>query len=176
MREQDSDLMSITAPSVAGMMTNNGVSESAAPSKARSKSPASATARERRERDRDRKDAKAAKDKDSGDASVTEKGVPPKPRYREAPRIPSARECDPAPATLMYWSKAPVYGFLPTHGLRAHTVTLVDSVAWIWGGCDEKGCWKDVWCFHTGESSAVPYRNQAHPSAQRQCNGRIRAH
>ncbi|KIP09449.1 hypothetical protein PHLGIDRAFT_86732 [Phlebiopsis gigantea 11061_1 CR5-6] len=49
----------------------------------------------------------------------------------------------------MYWSRAPVYGFLPTHGLRAHTATLLDGVAWIFGGCDEKGCWKDAWCFHT---------------------------
>ncbi|KAI0337683.1 galactose oxidase [Trametopsis cervina] len=49
----------------------------------------------------------------------------------------------------MYWSKAPVYGTLPSHGLRAHSVTLVDGIAWIFGGCDDKGCWKDVWCFNT---------------------------
>ncbi|KAI0789187.1 galactose oxidase [Abortiporus biennis] len=49
----------------------------------------------------------------------------------------------------MYWSKAPVYGVMPAHGMRAHSVTLIDSVAWIFGGCDERGCWKDVWCFNT---------------------------
>lgn len=32
---------------------------------------------------------------------------------------------------------------------RAHTVTLVDHVAWLFGGCDDKGCWKDVYCFDT---------------------------
>lgn len=33
--------------------------------------------------------------------------------------------------------------------MRAHSVTLVDSVAWIFGGCDERGCWKDLWLFNT---------------------------
>ncbi|EKM52608.1 uncharacterized protein PHACADRAFT_261148 [Phanerochaete carnosa HHB-10118-sp] len=154
-RERDSDKISITAPSIAGMMTSSATSGSNGTTpkgKARSKSPSGATIREKRERDRDRRDAKNskdAKDKDSEEVSAMEKGVPPKPRYREAPRMPSARDCEPAPATLMYWGKAPVYGYLPTHGLRAHTATLVDGVAWIYGGCDEKGCWRDVWCFHT---------------------------
>jgi len=70
------------------------------------------------------------------------------PRYRNNPHLPTGN-ADPVPATLMYWSKAPVYGLLPSHGLRAHSATLVDGVAWIFGGCDEKGCWKDVWCFNT---------------------------
>ncbi|KAI0689382.1 galactose oxidase [Cytidiella melzeri] len=70
------------------------------------------------------------------------------PRYRNNPHLP-AGNAEPVPATLMYWSKAPVYGLLPTHGLRAHSVTLVDGIAWIFGGCDEKGCWKDVLCFNT---------------------------
>jgi hypothetical protein len=43
-----------------------------------------------------------------------------------------------------------VWGVLPTHGFRAHTVTLVDNVAWIFGGCDDKGCFKDIWCFNIG--------------------------
>ncbi|GJF00379.1 hypothetical protein PsYK624_166660 [Phanerochaete sordida] len=148
--DRDSDKASI-APSVAGLMTSSAAgSPTATPKKARSKSPSGATIRERRDRDREKRDKGAKdKDKDGEEAPAVEKGVPPKPRYREAPRMPSARECEPAPATLMYWSKAPVYGFLPTHGLRAHTATLLDSVAWIWGGCDEKGCWKDLWCFHT---------------------------
>ena len=34
--------------------------------------------------------------------------------------------------------------------MRAHTVTLVDNVAWLFGGCDDKGCWKDIYCFDTG--------------------------
>lgn len=36
--------------------------------------------------------------------------------------------------------------------MRAHSVTMVDHTAWLFGGCDDKGCWKDVWCFNTGES------------------------
>ena len=36
--------------------------------------------------------------------------------------------------------------------MRAHTVTLVDNVAWLFGGCDDRGCWKDIYCFDTGKS------------------------
>ena len=85
---------------------------------------------------------------------VLEKGMPPKPKYRETPRLPGAKDVDPAPATLMYWSKAPVYGFMPTHGLRAHTATLVDNVAWIFGGCDDRDIWLDVLCLDTGKFSS----------------------
>lgn len=35
--------------------------------------------------------------------------------------------------------------------MRAHTVTLVDNIAWLFGGCDEKGCARDVWCCDVGE-------------------------
>lgn len=163
--DKDSDRASIAAPSVAGMMT----STSAAKGTPRSKSPGGATIREQR---RERRGA--TKDKDADEPPpVLEKGVPPKPRYRETPRLPSARDVEPAPATLMYWSRAPVYGFLPTHGLRAHTTTLVDGVAWIFGGCDEKGCWKDVWCFHTGEHLQPLALGLTSCVPQRRCNGHI---
>ena len=76
--------------------------------------------------------------------------VPPVPRFRAIPHLPNAVNVEPAPPPVMYWSKAPVWGTLPTHGFRAHTVTLADNVAWIFGGCDEKGCFKDMWCFNTG--------------------------
>ncbi|OSD03716.1 galactose oxidase [Trametes coccinea BRFM310] len=49
----------------------------------------------------------------------------------------------------MHWSRAPVYGNMPPRGLRAHTVTLIDNVAWLFGGCDERTCWRDVFCFNT---------------------------
>ncbi|EIW56695.1 galactose oxidase [Trametes versicolor FP-101664 SS1] len=49
----------------------------------------------------------------------------------------------------MHWSCAPVYGHMPLHGLRAHSITLIDSMAWLFGGCDDKTCWKDVFCFNT---------------------------
>ncbi|KAH7910001.1 hypothetical protein BJ138DRAFT_1009756 [Hygrophoropsis aurantiaca] len=70
-------------------------------------------------------------------------------RIRVTPRLPHADDVELAPATNMYWSKAPVHGTLPMRSMRAHTVTLVDSTAWLFGGCDDKGCWKDVYCFDT---------------------------
>lgn len=71
-------------------------------------------------------------------------------RIRVTPRLPHAHDVPIAPATTMYWSRAPVHGTLPMHSMRAHTVTLVDNVAWLFGGCDDKGCWKDIYCFDTG--------------------------
>ncbi|KAF9234591.1 hypothetical protein BU15DRAFT_52453, partial [Melanogaster broomeanus] len=70
-------------------------------------------------------------------------------RVRINPRLPHADDVPIAPATTMYWSRAPVHGVLPMRNMRAHTVTLVDPVAWLFGGCDDKGCWKDVYCFDT---------------------------
>ena len=66
--------------------------------------------------------------------------------------MPHSDEVAIAPATTMYWSRAPVHGALPMRNMRAHTVTLVDNVAWLFGGCDDKGCWKDIYCFDTGKS------------------------
>lgn len=71
-------------------------------------------------------------------------------RVRLLPHLPHSKDTEVAPAVQMYWSKAPVWGTMPNHGMRAHSVTLVDSVAWIFGGCDERGCWKDLWLFNTG--------------------------
>ncbi|KIO16174.1 hypothetical protein M407DRAFT_57006, partial [Tulasnella calospora MUT 4182] len=33
---------------------------------------------------------------------------------------------------------------------------MVDNIAWIFEGCDERGCWRDVWCFdiHTSACGA----------------------
>jgi hypothetical protein len=71
-------------------------------------------------------------------------------RVRLLPHLPHFKDTEIAPTVQMYWSKAPVWGSMPNHGMRAHSVTLVDSVAWIFGGCDERGCWKDLWLFNTG--------------------------
>jgi hypothetical protein len=51
----------------------------------------------------------------------------------------------------MYWSKAPVYGHLPTRAMRAHTVTLIDNIGWQIGGCDHLTCSREVLTFDTGE-------------------------
>jgi hypothetical protein len=75
---------------------------------------------------------------------------PAKPRLRLLPRLPHAKDVELAPTTSMYWSKGPVYGHLPTRGMRAHSATFVDGVVWLFGGCDEKACWKDMYCFDTG--------------------------
>ena len=120
----------------------------------RSKSPGSVTLRDR---DRDRvKDGDREKDRERGertgrDPQAARNGRPQQPRIRNTPHLPMGKDVEPAAPTLMYWSRAPVYGLLPTHGLRAHSVTLVDNVAWIFGGCDERGCWADSWTFHVGE-------------------------
>lgn len=79
-----------------------------------------------------------------------------KQRVRVVPRLPHAKDVELAPTTFMYWSKAPVYGQLPMRGMRAHSVTLVDNIAWLFGGCDDNGCWKDVYCFDTGASFNLP--------------------
>jgi hypothetical protein len=74
---------------------------------------------------------------------------------------------------LMYWSRAPVYGEVPMRSVRAYSVTLVDDVAWLFGGCDEKG----------SSTASTPVRNNPikHPpflthSQQKQCNGVIQMH
>lgn len=77
---------------------------------------------------------------------------PPRERrtkFRTVPHLPHG-PAEPAPPTLMYWSRAPVYGHLPSRSMRAHTVTLVENTAWLFGGCDDKGCAKDVWTFDVG--------------------------
>ncbi|KIY51359.1 galactose oxidase [Fistulina hepatica ATCC 64428] len=50
----------------------------------------------------------------------------------------------------MYWSRAPMWGHLPIRTMRAHSVTLVDSTAWMFGGCDDReSTSKEVYCFDT---------------------------
>ncbi|EJD04992.1 galactose oxidase [Fomitiporia mediterranea MF3/22] len=56
-------------------------------------------------------------------------------------------EAEPAPPTLMYWSKAPIWGTLPTHKMRSHSASVVDNtMIWMFGGCDDKEFWRDVLC------------------------------
>ncbi|KDQ54582.1 hypothetical protein JAAARDRAFT_38267 [Jaapia argillacea MUCL 33604] len=94
---------------------------------------------------------RGGKSKSSSKAAAGAAGGTPnqQPRIRMVPHLPSDTHVERAPATIMYWSRAPVYGVMPAHGMRAHSVSLVDHVAWLFGGCDEKGCWQDVYCFDT---------------------------
>jgi Rab9 effector protein with kelch motifs len=91
--------------------------------------------------------------KDTSSKSHRTNGVRPATstqKIRNTPRLAHDYEIESAAATMMYWSRAPVYGAIPMRSMRAHSVTLVDSVAWLFGGCDDKGCWKDIYCFDTG--------------------------
>ncbi|PKS08215.1 hypothetical protein jhhlp_005157 [Lomentospora prolificans] len=86
--------------------------------------------------------------------------APPQPSSRAAPRqqrndytaFPppvnpkTAPDVPPSPASGMYWSKAPVSG-IAHPSLRAHTTTLIGSNIYIFGGCDSKACFKDVYVF-----------------------------
>lgn len=85
-------------------------------------------------------------------------------RIRTNPRLPHSDDVPIAPATNMYWSRAPVHGTLPMHNMRAHTVTLVDNVAWVFGGCDDKGCWRDIYCLDTGKSPSLRGPSPTHRS------------
>jgi hypothetical protein len=92
-------------------------------------------------------------------------------KYRLNPRLPHDKDAEPAPSTIMYWSRAPVWGAIPMRSMRGHTVTLVDSMAWLIGGCDAEDSSKDLYCFNTGVLSpsadcmwiltSLPDRNNA---------------
>lgn len=74
---------------------------------------------------------------------------PLKSSQRTLPQLPSASGVLPAPPPAMYWSKAPVHGSIPRRSFRAHTANLCDEVLWLFGGCDNRGCFRDLWCFDT---------------------------
>ena len=76
----------------------------------------------------------------------------PAQKYQPNPCLPHDKEAESVPSTIMYWSRAPVWGAVPMRTMRAHTVTLVDTTAWLFGGCDDKDGSKDIYCFDTGMS------------------------
>ena len=41
----------------------------------------------------------------------------------------------------------PVHGSVPRRSFRAHSACLSDEILWLFGGCDAKGCFRDLWCF-----------------------------
>ncbi|KAK2068231.1 hypothetical protein P8C59_002884 [Phyllachora maydis] len=63
---------------------------------------------------------------------------PPMADSTTAPDVPAA------PASGMYWSRAPVSG-APHPALRAHTTTLVGSNVFVFGGCDARACFNDLY-------------------------------
>ncbi|KAK7984910.1 kelch domain-containing protein [Apiospora saccharicola] len=63
---------------------------------------------------------------------------PPLQDPATAPDVPAA------PSSGMYWSRAPVSGAAHTP-LRAHTTTLVGSNVYIFGGCDSRACFNELY-------------------------------
>ena len=63
---------------------------------------------------------------------------PPLQGPDDAPDVP------PAPASGMYWSKALTSG-APVPCLRAHTTTLIGSNVYVFGGCDSRACFNDLY-------------------------------
>ncbi|KZP05813.1 galactose oxidase, partial [Athelia psychrophila] len=72
-----------------------------------------------------------------------------RPRMRYVPKLPHTESYPVAPTTGMYWSRASVFGETPGRPMKAHSATVVDNVVWVFGGCDETGCYRDVYCFDT---------------------------
>ena len=70
--------------------------------------------------------------------TATHTDFPPLIDPRTAPDVP------PAPASGMYWSRAPVSGAGHTT-LRAHTTTLVGSNVFVFGGCDSRACFNQLY-------------------------------
>ncbi|CAZ83610.1 unnamed protein product [Tuber melanosporum] len=71
---------------------------------------------------------------------------PPLPDPRSAPSVA------PAPASGMYWYKAPTHG-QDSMPLRAHTCTLVGSSVYVFGGCDVRTCFNDLHVFDADSMS-----------------------
>ncbi|EKD18510.1 uncharacterized protein L3040_007465 [Drepanopeziza brunnea f. sp. 'multigermtubi'] len=94
----------------------------------------------------------ASKFREGSSSPVPSRKTPPAQRPPRASHIPfpplpdpkTAPDVEPAPASGMYWSKAPVSGASHT-SLRAHTTTLVGSNVYIFGGCDSRSCFNELY-------------------------------
>ncbi|KAF4983208.1 hypothetical protein FZEAL_1329 [Fusarium zealandicum] len=67
--------------------------------------------------------------------------------YTAFPSLPdliTAPDVPVAPASGMYWSQAPVSG-APHTSLRAHTTTIIGSNVYVFGGCDSRACFNDLY-------------------------------
>lgn len=64
--------------------------------------------------------------------------------YPSLPDPKLAPDVLPAPASGMYWSLAPVSGSSHT-SLRAHTSTLIGSNVYVFGGCDARSCFNELY-------------------------------
>lgn len=67
--------------------------------------------------------------------------------HRAFPALPDSKtapDVEPAPASGMYWSQAPLSGSPPL-SLRAHTTTLIGSSVYIFGGCSSLACFNELY-------------------------------
>ncbi|KAI9298051.1 galactose oxidase [Neoconidiobolus thromboides FSU 785] len=62
---------------------------------------------------------------------------------------PQVQDIPPAPAPAMYWRKIPGHGDRPIKPLRAHSTTLVGDQIYLFGGCNARSCYNDVYVFDT---------------------------
>ncbi|EGU83874.1 hypothetical protein FOQG_03294 [Fusarium oxysporum f. sp. raphani 54005] len=80
--------------------------------------------------------------------------------YTAFPSLPDPRTApnvDVAPASGMYWSKAPVSG-APHTSLRAHTTTIIGSNVYVFGGCDSRTCFNDLYVLDADSFHwSIPY-------------------
>ncbi|KAI0860156.1 galactose oxidase [Xylaria cubensis] len=56
----------------------------------------------------------------------------------------TAADVPAAPSSGMYWSRAPVSG-APQKPVRAHTTTLIGNNVYVFGGCDSRACFSDLY-------------------------------
>ncbi|KAH6634270.1 hypothetical protein B0J18DRAFT_13790 [Chaetomium sp. MPI-SDFR-AT-0129] len=56
----------------------------------------------------------------------------------------TAADVPVAPSSGMYWSRAPTSG-APHTALRAHTTTLVGGNVFVFGGCDSRACFNELY-------------------------------
>ncbi|KAI1638711.1 hypothetical protein F4809DRAFT_598665 [Biscogniauxia mediterranea] len=86
---------------------------------------------------------------------ITSTSQPRKPPSAARPRGPylpfpplqdpkAAADVPAAPSSGMYWSRAPVSGVSHTP-LRAHTTTLIGSNIFVFGGCDSRTCFNELY-------------------------------
>jgi len=143
--------------------TSGSATESASAKGAESASTAAAgAAGEGKDKEKDRPDAKRPAGLRSTSAIAGKPGnTAPPPQHRiinnhaRQPRgehvsFPplqdpkAATDVPAAPASGMYWSRAPVSG-APHTALRAHTTTLIGSNVYVFGGCDSRACFNELY-------------------------------
>lgn len=55
-----------------------------------------------------------------------------------------------------------MYGAIPQRSMRGHTVTLLDNISWVFGGCDDKDMALDINCFDIGAHFSIIFSPYSH--------------